>query len=242
VVDDNPVNLLVARRIIQHVAPQAHIQEASGGKLAVEMFSQNPPDIVLMDLQMPEINGIEATGMIRALESSQHKHTPIIAVTAGTVKGEREKCLAAGMDDFMPKPIDKNAMQLMLEKWLFGQSNHVADEPLPASGDDDDFSTLRQYRQSDKDFSSALEQESRIRLLDILGQIDQSIQTHNLSQLQKLGHNLRGTALNLGLEKIAATSLAIENLPEWHEATVKQLQTQIHAQIDAVIRWMDAAQ
>lgn len=242
VVDDNPVNLLVARRIIQHVAPQARIQEASGGKLAVEMFSQNPPDIVLMDLQMPEINGIEATGMIRALESSQYKHTPIVAVTAGTVKGEREKCLAAGMDDFMPKPIDKNAMQLMLEKWLFGQPNHAVDAPLPASGDDDDFSTLRQYRQSDKDFSSALEQESRIRLIDILGQIDQSIQTRNLPQLQKLGHNLRGTALNLGLEKIAATSLAIENLPEWQEATIKQLQTQIHAQIADVIRWMDTAQ
>lgn len=237
VVDDNPVNLLVARRIVQHLAPQAQIQEAASGKLAVELYSRALPDIVLMDLQMPEINGIEATGMIRALENNLHKHTPIIAVTAGTISGEREKCLAAGMDDFMPKPIDKDILRSMLEKWLLGKPESLAyDVSLSA---EDDFHTLRQYRQNDKTFSREIEQMSRERFIHILRQIDESIQSRDLPQLQKSGHDLRGTALNLGLKKIAATSLTLEYLPEWQEEPVKQLQAQIHAQISEVIQWLD---
>ena len=138
IVDDNMVNLALARIIVKNIMPQALIVEASNGKLAVEQFMQSRPDIIFMDVQMPEMNGHEATREIRKIEvgrmqkvgsrqATDHRlpnndyqpvRTPIIALTAGAIAGEREKCLAAGMDDFVTKPIVNKAIEAVMRKWL----------------------------------------------------------------------------------------------------------------------------
>ncbi len=120
IAEDNPINMLLASTIIRKIAPAAQIIEAKNGKEAVESSTQQLPDIVFMDIQMPIINGYEATRLIR--EISPHIHIPIIALTAGNVKGEREKCIAAGMDDFVTKPFIENNLIAVFEKWLTWRS------------------------------------------------------------------------------------------------------------------------
>ena len=101
--EDNPVNQKVAARLLEK---QGHrVTVAANGNLAVEQFKGRPFDLVLMDVQMPEMDGLEATREIRQFEATGKTRTPIIAMTAQTMKGDRDNCFAAGMDGFVSKPI-----------------------------------------------------------------------------------------------------------------------------------------
>jgi CheY-like chemotaxis protein len=116
VAEDNPVNMMLIRSIVNKIAPDSSLIEVSNGLEAVEYCQTNTPDIVLMDIQMPEMNGYEATKAIRLLNKEQN--LPIVAITAGNVKGEKEKCLEAGMDDFVVKPIREENIIAVFDKWL----------------------------------------------------------------------------------------------------------------------------
>ncbi|GAB3521156.1 response regulator [Emticicia fontis] len=117
IVEDNKVNMLFARTIFKSVFPNGRILEAENGKIAVDIFKQDAPDIIFMDMQMPEMNGLEATQAIREIENGKNR-VPIIALTAGTVKGEKEKCLEAGMDDYITKPFVKDTIVKAIQKYL----------------------------------------------------------------------------------------------------------------------------
>ncbi|MEY5047625.1 MAG: hypothetical protein RLZZ175_984 [Bacteroidota bacterium] len=116
IVDDNTVNLLLAQTIIQKILPNASITKATNGKQAVELFMNIHPDLVFMDVQMPELNGYEAATAIRKLENATN--VPIIALTAGTVLGEKERCIEAGMNDYLSKPFVKEAIEKMINTYL----------------------------------------------------------------------------------------------------------------------------
>lgn len=116
IAEDNPINMLLARTILKKLFPQVQIFEAENGKIAIDLFKSNQPDIIFMDVQMPEIGGYEASKIIRALE--QGHNVPIIALTAETIKGERERCLEAGMDDYITKPVVKATIEATVLKWL----------------------------------------------------------------------------------------------------------------------------
>jgi PAS domain S-box-containing protein len=118
IAEDNAVNMLLSRTIIQKIIPGALILEAKNGLEVVNLFQVERPDIIFMDIQMPEMNGYEATRKIRELESGKGKPIPIVALTAGTVKGEREKCLEAGMSDYITKPVILNTVRDIILKFL----------------------------------------------------------------------------------------------------------------------------
>ena len=103
--EDNPVNKFLTRTILAKVIPAAKIIEADNGQEAVNAFKENAIDFILMDVQMPVMSGFEATEEIRKLERDSAKRTPIIALTARAIKGERERCLEQDMDDYIAKPI-----------------------------------------------------------------------------------------------------------------------------------------
>ena len=115
-VDDNPFNLLLAKTIIQSSIPQAVIREAENGKIALQECTKQKPDIILMDIQMPEMDGYEASRKIRELLSGDF--LPIIAVTASNVVGEKEKCIESGMNDFIIKPFRGESIVNLFDKWL----------------------------------------------------------------------------------------------------------------------------
>ncbi len=115
VAEDNLVNQKVAVRSLEMLGCDAEV--ADNGALAIEALKHGDFDIVLMDCQMPVLDGFHASARIREYEGAT-KHTPIIAMTANAMQGDREKCLAAGMDDYMPKPVTLSALDTTLRQWL----------------------------------------------------------------------------------------------------------------------------
>ncbi len=125
--EDNQINQQVASIMLRNLGCQVDV--AKNGRLAVEALVENHYDLILMDCQMPEMNGFSATEAIRAQEQSNpldQDRIPIIALTANTMEGDREQCLAAGMDDYLGKPFNKEQLSLMLQKWLEARSTGVA--------------------------------------------------------------------------------------------------------------------
>ncbi|WP_193176550.1 response regulator [Oricola nitratireducens] len=116
IAEDNEVNQLVFSQILFDSGYSFEI--VSDGRQAIETSERKPPRIILMDVSMPDINGLEATGCIRAREDATGHHTPIIGVTAHALKGDREKCIEAGMDDYMSKPISPDALLQKVDEWL----------------------------------------------------------------------------------------------------------------------------
>ena len=116
VAEDNAINMHLTKTYLKEIFPNSKVVEAVNGEDAVEQFKKELPDLILMDIRMPVLNGIEATKIIRSLE--RDIEIPIIALTAGSLPGEKEKCLQAGMNDFLAKPILKLTMLNMLKKWV----------------------------------------------------------------------------------------------------------------------------
>ncbi|UQD56601.1 PAS domain S-box protein [Flavobacterium sp. K5-23] len=116
IVEDNKINMLLAKTLVKKIVPNCVITTAIDGVEAVDKFKSDKFDVILMDVQMPNKNGYEATSEIRALE--QDGRIPVIAVTAGILTGEKEKCFEAGMDDYLPKPIIFTDLENTLLKWL----------------------------------------------------------------------------------------------------------------------------
>lgn len=135
IAEDNLVNMALPKILIGNILPNAIMLEASNGKIAVEIFEKEKPDLIFMDINMPEMNGYDAAGEIRKREKSVQGaldrqcsgspsgtftifgSVPIIALTAGAVSGEKEKCIEAGMDEYISKPI-VNSLEAILKKWL----------------------------------------------------------------------------------------------------------------------------
>lgn len=119
--EDDPVNRLVALHQLRALGYQVTVAE--NGREVLAAFEQASFDAVLMDCQMPEIDGWEATREIRARELDGAR-LPIIAVTGHVLEGDRERCLAAGMDDYLAKPYREKTLAAVLERWVGGRSGY----------------------------------------------------------------------------------------------------------------------
>ena len=112
--EDNPVNQMTATTMINKLGHTVTV--ANNGREAIEKVAVEKFDIVFMDVQMPEMDGITATGKIRESEESTGRHVPIVAMTAHAMKGDRDRCIAAGMDDYISKPIRRKGVQEVIER------------------------------------------------------------------------------------------------------------------------------
>ncbi len=118
VAEDMAMNMLLVKAMLSRLVRNVDIIEAQNGVEAVELYQTSAPDLVLMDVQMPELDGLEATRKIREIEERSGKHIPTIALSAGALKEEMERCYAAGMDDFLAKPVESEKMKTILDKHL----------------------------------------------------------------------------------------------------------------------------
>jgi CheY-like chemotaxis protein len=128
--EDNSLNQHVARGILEELGHTVTI--ANNGREVVEMFERASYDLVFMDIQMPEMNGYEATARIREIQQRSALRIPVIAMTAHAMSGDREKCLAAGMDDYISKPISMDQLAVVI-----GRNSSSAARPA-ATGDQED--------------------------------------------------------------------------------------------------------
>jgi signal transduction histidine kinase/DNA-binding response OmpR family regulator/PAS domain-containing protein len=125
VAEDVKMNMLLIKTLLQRILPNAKMYEAYDGLEAVKITRHHDIDLVLMDVQMPQMDGLEATHQIRELEKATGKHVPIVALTAGAFKEERERCLQGGMDDFLTKPVQPDALAETIRFYLIQNAQRI---------------------------------------------------------------------------------------------------------------------
>lgn len=131
VVDDHAANRLLAVRLVQRFGYTA--ETANSGREAIELTARRAFKLVLMDCQMPDVDGMEATRQIRTRESTGGQRVPIVGLSASAADSVRRACLAAGMDDYLEKPINFDALKAALRRWV-GEPGRSARSGEPAPG------------------------------------------------------------------------------------------------------------
>jgi len=117
-VEDEPVNLFLAKKLLEKVSPDIGIDQATNGEEALENFLRAQPDIIFMDIHLPILDGYQTTAKIRHFEETIGGRVPIIGVTAITGKQQIEECYSSGMDDVLLKPLSAVAFEEVLRKWI----------------------------------------------------------------------------------------------------------------------------
>jgi CheY-like chemotaxis protein len=214
VAEDNTVNQKVAVRMLEKIGHTADI--AGNGVEVLRAISHATYDIVFMDCQMPEMDGFEATLQIREMDGTA-RHTHIVAMTANALQGDKEKCIAASMDDYIAKPIRHTDLAGAIDRWL---SRKQGAEPDSAKAVDAgrllDESVLQELGDIDKeDESDFVAELLEIFLRETPGRIDEICRvagTGDLHGLQSSAHQLKGACKQLGLIAMVDLCQKIEDL------------------------------
>lgn len=212
-VDDNPVNMVLNSKMMQAIMPDAVLTEKTDGLQALEACREETFGLVLMDVQMPVMDGIEATRQIRML--SGYLRVPIIGVTAGNVLGEKEKCLEAGMDDFLPKPLRQADLSEMLEKHLTPETEKI---PSSSVRVENHLSLDHLHEQVGGD--EAFREMFLNLVLQELAASEENLKTaadrKDAEDLKKILHKLKGTAGTAGLFRLSEMAAKLENELDHH--------------------------
>jgi len=214
-VEDNPVNQQVATGVLKKLG--CAITVASDGEEGVRLFSQGRFDIVLMDCQMPVMDGYEATGQIRKLEAERGLvRTPIVAVTGNAMKGDEEKCLAAGMDDYISKPLKRGDLEEKLVKWLPKEKysileNAPAANPCYASaGSVIDQEMFAEFRDIMGDGLAEILTKYLATAEKLMAALRESWRDQNMENLRSVAHNLKSPSHQIGAVAFKNVLAAIE--------------------------------
>ena len=213
-VDDNPVNLQVVSHMLGRLG--AEVELAEDGRIAVHMFLAKPYDMILMDCQMPELDGYQAVSEIRHLESSMlampgaaaQQRVPVIALTAHALEGEREKCIDAGMDDFLTKPLRAAALREKLLAWLAPSDTVVFSDPEPEQEPEGD--ALEAARQL---FGAKYPELAQLFLDDAprrLVALQAAVDAGDNSRVADIAHTLAGASGAVGAAALAGQCKGLE--------------------------------
>lgn len=211
VVEDNASSRVVASTMLQYMG--CRTDAVSSGSEAVGMVRSNSYDLILMDCNMPEMSGFEATAEIRRIEGDK-KHTVIIALTANAIKGYREKCLAAGMDDYLCKPVRSYELKDIILRWtvvgrfppLWKDLNHA----LPVEKNCEQLfepdrlqKLLHIFKKTGKDIVPAVFEPFFKNIEDNLSSIQAAAEDGDFTGVYDRAHQIKGGSRNLGLKKVS---------------------------------------
>ena len=217
--EDNLINQQVAKAMLAKLCVQIEI--ASDGEQAVALVESKEFDLILMDCQMPLMDGYAATALIRQHQADTLRRLPIIALTANAIAGDREKCLAAGMDDYLTKPYTLAQLEAKLAQWMSVDQRAGAIAPMPAAAIPAAVSAinrqfLEQFRELDPSGGSGLIKEIMQMFLestaDTLRQIDQAAANGDADGLRRAAHTLKSSSANVGAETLSRLFLQLEVL------------------------------
>jgi signal transduction histidine kinase/ligand-binding sensor domain-containing protein/DNA-binding response OmpR family regulator len=203
-VEDNVINQRVAQRFLERLG--CEVQVVGDGVQAVEACAAGTFDFVLMDMQMPVMDGLEATRKIRDAETSLAR-MPIVALTADAMKGTLERCLEAGMDDYLTKPLDIARLQDVLDRFLGGNASLA---PAPATCDPSVRARLLDIAGDDPEFVGELISAFILGGEETLREMSAAVSAADMDALGRGAHKLKGASSNLHVEGLAAMAQDIE--------------------------------
>ena len=224
-VEDNPVNQMVATEYLEKLG--CTVSPAGNGLEAVAQYKSADFDLVFMDCQMPEMDGYEATGVICEWERfSKKTHTPIIAFTANAMQGDKDKCINAGMDDYITKPVNEKALEDILCKWLAdkvihvtideNETRHVVHVVESTEKPEDEnvlkldvFNTLKSmFGQAFPDAIASHTKSAK----DNIERIEKALETNNADELERAAHSIKGASAQFGAMALSELSFKLEQL------------------------------
>ena len=206
IVEDVAMNMALAKIIVKKLCPDAEIFEALNGKEAVLYYQKRKPALILMDIQMPVMDGIEASVAIRKLDKKNSMHTPIVALTAGAFKAEKDRCFNAGMDDFLTKPLDIDRLKVVFEKHVFKQT--IINKEV---FNKDEF---MERIDNDHELYSELVKTALDTFARLFSELKVAIDKNDQDSIEKLAHQIKGSGLNMCFGRIAKLAGDIECNPD----------------------------
>lgn len=250
VAEDNPSSQVVAATMLQFIG--CRVDVVSCGRDAVAMVHRHNYNVVLMDCNMPDMNGFEATREIRRLEGNK-KHTVIIALTANAIKGFREKCLAAGMDDYLSKPIRSSTLQAIITRWaapcrqLYPPvskpvSEEICRESVSANVFDPSrlHKLLRMFKKTGKEFVPSVVEPYLENVEKNIPALYAAVEDKNFSGVYKTAHYLLGGSRNLGLQKLSEICTDIQdNASKDDHNNVRELLVVLERELPLVRAYVD---
>jgi len=244
--EDNPVNQTVALRLLEK---QGHrVVVAGNGREALLALAKAPTngfDLILMDVQMPVMDGFEATAAIRAQEKESGGHIPIVAMTAHAMKGDRERCLKAGMDFYISKPIRAAGLLELVEQCVGVPCSTEADlgTPLPASDLPDRKKILEVFDGDEKLFREVVETFRRDCPAQ-LAAIREAVNANDAAAVERASHLLKGSVGSFGAPGAFYAAQQLENLGRGNELSdapeaLARLEEKTHALLELLLEFQD---
>lgn len=227
--DDNPVNRALNQKMMHNLSPNAQQIEVENGAEALEKCINQHFDLILMDVQMPVMDGMEATKKIRLLPD--YSQVPIIGVTAGNVAGEKEKCLAAGMTDFLPKPLRQAELLAMLQKYIDLEKKST---PLDIDAYLDQ-KMLQEQMGEDENFKEFFLNLVLQELEHAKENLDLIVQEKDVEKTKAFLHKLKGTSGTAGLFQLAQVAMGWEQKVD-PNTDFSKLESEIENQINTGIQ------
>jgi two-component system sensor histidine kinase BarA len=202
-VDDNPANLKLIGALLEEQVE--HIILCDNAEQAIRQARSHALDVILMDIQMPEIDGIRASEIIRSLPL--HASTPIVAVTAHALDGEREQLINAGMNDYLAKPIDEDKLSQLLRRYT-PQSAPVT--PPPTLDPSLDWTLALRQAANKEDLARDLLQMLLDFLPDVAERVEDCMENNDVTGLREIIHKLHGSASYSGVPRLKALCQQLE--------------------------------
>jgi two-component system sensor histidine kinase/response regulator len=214
-VEDNAINQRVARRFLERLG--CEVQVVGDGRQAVEAYGRNRYTFILMDMQMPVMDGLEATRRIRELENGGPKRTPIVALTANAMMGTLERCLEAGMDDYLTKPLDISRLQDVLDRFMGRAEGEqapavaTAGPQAAAPGPDNAIrARLADVSGDDEEFMIELVNAFLSGGDDTVQELRAAVELGDAAAIGRAAHKLKGAAANLHVNNLATMCFDLE--------------------------------
>jgi CheY-like chemotaxis protein len=226
IAEDNATNQIVAIRMVQKLG--FRVDAVADGKEALQALSDIPYDLILMDCQMPEMDGFETTRLIRSGYAGQERRNiTIVAMTAYALKGDKEKCIDAGMDAYISKPVKPEELEKVLDHVL-----HIGDtaDVIIATGDNGVDHTEEYknmvfdeagfiYRLSgDTGIAEELLSLFQIDIPQQLGALKQAIERGDVATIEQLAHRIKGASANVSAYRLQNAALALEHYVRNHQS------------------------
>ena len=235
-VEDNRTNQKI---MVMNLAQLGFDTETvTNGREAVDALQRAKFDLVFMDCHMPEMDGYEATTTIRRQEKLGH-HTPIIAMTASALPEDRARCITVGMDDYLSKPLNRDDLRIVLERWLNVRPG-LSPEDSPVAHDA--LEKLRQLGGSNQSFLSELIDVFRSESLERLKQMKEAAATSDLAKLHDIAHTHRGACINFGAQRMAELCTKMESTTTAEPQLINETIAEIESEFIKVSRVLQGEQ